>query len=66
MSHGIIRDNDLRVLSEDGRSFSTSQSSEGSPRSAVFIEIDESPSPQVSVRSELLEHNDGNTRTRTG
>lgn len=48
MSHGILRDNDMRVLSEDGHSPSMIQSNPGSPASPIYVDSVGESSPQPS------------------
>ncbi|KAJ8116183.1 hypothetical protein OPT61_g2338 [Boeremia exigua] len=63
MSHGILRDNDMRVLSEDGRSFSMTPSDSNMPTSPVYVDSVGESSPQsMSVDSSIESEGTRNVR----
>ncbi|KAH6632892.1 hypothetical protein C7974DRAFT_391741 [Boeremia exigua] len=61
MSHGILRDNDMRVLSENGHSLSMTQSHSASPTSPVYVDSVGEASPQSTSDDSAIGRQDAST-----
>ncbi|KAJ4985456.1 hypothetical protein SVAN01_09021 [Stagonosporopsis vannaccii] len=64
MSHGILRDNDMRVLSEDGHSLSMPPSNSKPPTSPIYVDSIGESSPQSTSDHSTIGRRDASNARR--